>query len=130
MRGEAYHTHPAGRGGGYRPGVGLDPRQLDRLRQWRLGPQRELSLEGDIASLARQVTRQAEHLGGLSAAWGDLCPAAWRDQTQLVALSRGTLNVRARDASVRFQLDRWLRDGGELALIKRCPALLRVKVSG
>lgn len=110
--------------------MALDRQQLERLRQWRLGPPRELSMQEPIAALARQVTRQAEHLGGLSAAWHDLCPSEVRERTQLVSFTRGVLHVRVSDAPTRFQVDRWVRDGGELSLIKRCPALLRVRVAG
>lgn len=113
---------------GLRSPVALDRRQLENLRTWRLGAPKDLSLTADLTSLVQGVKRQTTRFAGLGEAWQALCPAHLSAGTTILSLSRGVLSVRAPDAAARFALDRWLRDGGETELIKRCPTLLRVRL--
>jgi hypothetical protein len=106
----------------------LDRRQLDRLRDQRLGPLKDLGLGDEIASLAREASRQGKRFGGLGEAWNAMCPPELLASTVLQSLTRGVLTVGVADASARFKVDLWLRSGGETELIKRCPTLLRVRL--
>lgn len=104
--------------------------QLDQLRAWRTQPSRDLTLGKEFAQVGQLLRRQERTLGGIGGAWADLAPPALRPKTTLVGLNRGVLTVRVADAPAKFELDRWLRSGGELALIKRCPAgLTKVRLT-
>lgn len=104
-------------------------RQLDRLRSWRVPVARDLTLAGPLGDQARELKRQARTFGSLGAAWQELAPQGPGERASLVSLSRGVLTVRCEDAATRFELDRWLRAGGEIALIKRAAAkLTRVRL--
>lgn len=78
---------------------------------------------------AGNIRRLEKSMGAVATAWQELVPSPLADRTALVGVSRGVLTVRAGDASARFELDRWLRSGGELAVIRRCvTGLTRVRV--
>lgn len=95
---------------------------LDQLRAWRTKPERDLSLTREFAQLGTLLKRQDRSLGGIGSAWAALVPPALRPKTTLISLSRGILTVRVGDAPAKFDLDRWLRCGGELELIRKAPA--------
>lgn len=106
-----------------------DARQLDNLRQWRNRPEKDLSLASPLAEVARDIKRRARSFGSLGAAWQQLTPPDLVERTSLVSLARGILTVRCDDAACKFELDRWLRSGGEVAVIKRAATTLnRVKL--
>jgi hypothetical protein len=52
-------------------------------------------------------------------------PETLRGRTALVGVSRGVLTVKVEDAGTKFELDRFLRSGGEAALVGRVPVGLR-----
>lgn len=72
-----------------------------------------------------EMRRMRRQLSGIAAAWAEVVPAEIAEQVRLEGVTAGVLNVRAADASVRFQLDRFLRAGGEAQLLKRLPAAIR-----
>lgn len=104
-------------------------RRLERLRAWRVRTTDALSIGEQVEALARRLKRTRRDYAGLDLAWDELVPARLTRSDQFVSLSRGILTVRVPDAPVRFELDRWLRAGGELALRRRCPALAKVRLS-
>ena len=69
--------------------------------------------------------RRRRAVGGISAAWVELVPAELAAGAELVGQRSGVLTVRVTDASARFGLDRWLRNGGLAALRARSPSALR-----
>lgn len=107
-----------------------DARLLARLRASRVAPARDLTLAAQMAAQAKDLRKRARSFGALGAAWLDVVPAALRERATLISFARGVLLVRADDDAARFELDRWLRTGGEVSLVKRCPtALLRVRLT-
>ena len=107
----------------------FNKQQYANLRSWRTWPDKAVTLEAEMSRLAATVSRQKRSLGPASTAWLALCPPELLGATVLLACSRGVLTVQCADHAARYELDRWLRSGGELALVKRCPgALLRVKL--
>lgn len=102
---------------------------VKRLQKWRPMRERDLSLTAMLAQTAKGLKRQKKSIGGLGAAWGELVPAGLVEKTSIVSLSRGVLMVRVDDASAKFEVDRWLKCGGETALIaKGGAALVKVRL--
>jgi hypothetical protein len=107
----------------------LTPANLEQLRQSRVRPARDLSIAATMGGIQKQLRQQARSVGGIGDAWVRLVPAGLLEQTSVVGVSRGVLTVRASTAAARFELDRWLKSGGEDALVKGATATLsRVKV--
>ncbi|CAN5757412.1 hypothetical protein BH11PLA1_BH11PLA1_21350 [soil metagenome] len=102
---------------------------IQRLQQWRAGSQRDLAMTGLFTGAAKDIRRRGRAVGGLGAAWAELAPGHLVERTEVVGVSRGVLTIRVADTGSKFELDRWLRCGGETALIERAgAALLRVKL--
>jgi hypothetical protein len=104
---------------------------VERLRTWRGVPTRDLSLAGAFGAARQELKRRSRTLGAVATAWTATLPANLVERTALVGFSRGVLTVRCDDNAARFELDRFLRSGGELELIRRAPAgLARVRLLG
>ncbi len=101
---------------------------LDQLRGWRNRPEPDLGLDKVLGAMQKDLRRRARTLGQASTAWVELVPPDVCRRTALVSLSRSVLTVRVEDAASREELARWLRGGGELALVRRCHGLVRVRV--
>jgi hypothetical protein len=98
---------------------------LERLRAGRNRPERDLSVSGIVASQKKALAKQHRELAGVWASWAAGVPARLLDRTTLVGVSRGVLTVRVADAAARFELDRFLRTGGEIDLVRRAPIGVR-----
>jgi hypothetical protein len=72
-----------------------------------------------------EVRRMRRQLAGIAAAWAEVVPAPLSERVRLEGVTSGVLNVRAADAAVRFELDRFLRSGGERELLRRFPMAIR-----
>lgn len=107
----------------------LHEHRLERLRQRRVKPARDVALTPIISDESRLLRRTQKALAGIAAAWDQSVPAELAGRTVLVSLARGVLTVRVRDAAARFALDRFLRNGGEQTLIHASSTSVRkVKV--
>ncbi|MGD9689260.1 MAG: DciA family protein [Phycisphaerales bacterium] len=107
-----------------------DLQLVARLRALRTPPERDLSVAGPIARAASELKRRATNLGALGPAFDELVPPALRARAHLEGLRRGVLTVRCADSAARYELDRWLRGGGEISLIRRSGArLTRVRAT-
>lgn len=95
-------------------------RGLEQLRTWRNRPERDLTLAEPLAREVKLIRRLERSMGSIATAWQDLVPADVASRTALVGVSRGVLTVRVSDSAARYELDRWLRTGGETAIIRRC----------
>lgn len=103
---------------------------ITQLRRWRTRPDPDLSLAGVMAGQARTIQKLERSTGAAATAWTAAVPPALARHTALISLVRGTLTVRVTDAAARFELDRWLRDGGELQVIRRCvTSLTRIRLT-
>lgn len=66
----------------------------------------------------------------MGVAWEEVVPPQLAAKAEIVRLVRGVLSVRVTDSATRFELDRFLRSGGEAALVRRAAgAIRRVKVA-
>lgn len=99
--------------------------RIERLRTLRTPNRPDPSLGGMFDAAGRSLERDRRRSGGVGAAWGEACPARLVEKTAVRGLSRGVLTVAVRDASTRFEVDRWLRSGGLDSLIAASPAAVR-----
>ena len=90
---------------------------VQRLREARVRPARDLSLARDMDRALREAAALRQSVGGCAAAWASVVPPDLLAHTALEGVSRGVLSVRVPNASTRFALDRFLRSGGERAVI-------------
>ena len=87
----------------------------------------------DLSALMRaqipEIRRMRKNLSGVAAAWNQVVPEPLASCVRLDGVAAGVLNVRVADSAARFELDRFLRAGGEAALLKLMPvAVRRVKI--
>jgi hypothetical protein len=97
---------------------------LQRLREHRLAPERDLSLADSAGAAARELKSRARQVDGLGSAWAESVPPDLLDRTEVLALSRGVLKVRCDDAATLDTLNHWLRAGGQDHLARLAPAAL------
>jgi hypothetical protein len=103
---------------------------LDRLRRFRAQPEFDLSCRETLARIGQQLQRQHRHVGGLGTLWAELLPKDLLDRTRVLGLWRGILKVQCDDSATLHQVDLWLREGGQTALIRQAPTgLSRVKLT-
>lgn len=100
---------------------------LAHLRAYRTRPDRDTSIAAAVRDEAARVEQQRRASAKSDNAWDQLAPDHLRPRARFTSLLRGTLTLKARDAAARFEIDRWLRAGGETALLRRAGAR-RVKV--
>lgn len=91
--------------------------KLMKLRELRVRKDDAPRVDVALAKMADELARVEKKLGGAGGAWASVCPAGLAARTTPVSLARGTLNVEVADAAVRYEVDRWLRAGGEQAVI-------------
>ena len=107
------------------PRTNPDLTSIDRVRQARVRPARDLTLGADIDRAMRDLKKQRRALGGSAAAWNAVIPPELVNKTSLETLSSGVLTVSVPDAATRFVLDRFLRAGGERQVIGASGAAIR-----
>ena len=106
----------------------MDPRlaRLERLRPYRgLFRESDPSIAPVIASIARERKKMAKALGPAVEAWEALVPAPLARACTLVALKGGTLTVETASNAVAFELDRFLRGGGQRDLTEATEGVVR-----
>jgi len=103
---------------------------LAQRRAIRARPGPDHGIAGTLNTLKRQIDRSTRAEGRAEAAWASILPTDLADASRVLGLSRGVLTVRARDASVRYRIDRWLRSGGERRVREAARApITRVRVT-
>lgn len=101
---------------------------LARLRERRTIPARDLTLASPMAAIARDL-RHKMASSGVGAAFLKLAPSQIVSFTTVVGVKSGVLQLRPHNTATRYGLDRWLRTGGEAALVRMAPtAITRVKL--
>ncbi|BAM03582.1 DciA family protein [Phycisphaera mikurensis] len=108
-----------------------DPEErLQRVRGFRVRPERDESLGFLAAAFQREVARPHKQLAGLVGVWNELVPPAVAGRTRLESLTRGTLSVAVDSSATLDVLDRLLRGGLRVEIIKanRGPALRRIRL--
>ena len=109
------------------PGPAADRRLawLERMRPFRARHDRDVSMEGALQSLERQLREQHNAVGDIIDVWNELAPPAVRDIAIIAGVSQGTLTIAVATSGASYELSRMLRDGLERDMMKRLPA--RVK---
>lgn len=98
---------------------------IANLRKSRLRPERDMTMSRDLAAVADETRRAAKSLAGVGPAWAQACPPELLERTRVESLHRAVLTIAVDDTSAKYLLDRWLREGGEAALIRLSPAAVR-----
>lgn len=117
-----------------RPRISFQPRdpaeRLERVRASRIRSERDEGLGFLVLGFQRDVARPHKQLAALVEAWDELVPAPLAERTRLEGLLRGTLTVAVDSSSTLDSLDRLLRAGLRVTLIKANsgPALRRIKL--
>lgn len=102
---------------------------LRRLREFRNPRPRDLTITDAVRQVERETKKKVRSIGGVALAWETVVPPALRGRAAPVTLSRGVLTVRAADAAARFELDRFLRAGGDAALARAAGvAIKKIKI--
>jgi len=107
----------------------LTSRSLENLRQRRgKGFTRDLTLTVPMASLAKELKSKMAS-AGVGVAFLKAAPSQVAAYTTVVGVRSGVLQLRPHNTATRYALDRWLRSGGESAMVRACPtAISRVKL--
>lgn len=103
---------------------------MNRLRQWRTRPDRDLSLGFLRDQFKREVEKPYKQLHAIAEIWAELVPASLSEHVRLESLARGVLRVAVDSSSALYELDRLLRGGVEQELIRqhKGPAFRCVKL--
>jgi hypothetical protein len=101
-----------------------------RTRDARVRTPYDTSIARDMDEALRELRKLQRAVGGAASAWSQVVPPELAERCRLIGVSRGTLEVRVPDAATRFALDRFLRSGGERAVIAAsAPGLQRIRVT-
>lgn len=117
-----------------RPLASFGPRdpadRLARVRQSRVRADPDQSLDFLAKTFQRDVARPHKQLASLTEVWEALVPAPVVARTALEGLSRGTLSVAVDSSATLDALDRLLRSGLKVEIIRahRGPAIRRIKL--
>jgi hypothetical protein len=106
----------------------LTQRTLANLRDRRRPYKPDLTLAGPLAAITKELkTKMAS--AGVGSAFIKLAPREVASFTTVVGVRSGVLQLRPHNTAARYALDRWLRSGGEAALVRGCPTTIsRVKL--
>lgn len=92
--------------------------RLERARQGRSLPKRDLSLGFLAEQFKRDVAKPYKQLGDLAELWRELLPATLVEKSRLVGLRSGVLHVEVDNPAAHFEIDRLLRSGLQKQLIQ------------
>lgn len=106
----------------------FNPHHLDKLRAWRTAPGKDLTIAKEMGELMKQAKAQSRGLGDAADAWEKVVPPAIGASCELKHIKRGVLTVVPPNASVRFTLDAWLRNGGEKALVQASRSVTKIRL--
>lgn len=102
----------------------MDPREraaierLERLRPSRAIRERQPDTTRLFASAAREQKRAAKALGGVAEVFEAVVPPELASSCSLAGMRGGLLTIEVSSSAARYALDRFLRDGGEAALVR------------
>lgn len=111
------------------PLVGAVAQRIERLRINRVRPDRAAPASSELQKIARNLRRDRVRLAGVGGAFLEHCPPRLAARAGIASLNHGVLTITADDSPTRFELDRWLRNGGDRLIISNSrAAIARVKV--
>lgn len=97
---------------------------VERVRAARVRAARDLTMGREMDWALRDLAKQRRSVTGCGAAWNAVVPEEVGRKASLEGLVRGVLTVRVPDAATNFALQRFLRGGGERALIGAAKAAI------
>ena len=98
---------------------------LQRLRQWRNRPPRDLTLSGLSEYVDRAFVKPSKHLGQFVELWERHGPQALAPRTALAKFHRGVLTVHVADSATLYELDRLVRGGLQRQIASEAKTTLR-----
>jgi len=99
---------------------------LEDRRGWRVRPERDMTIVKERGTQIRQLGARQKQGERACAAWEAAAPALLRASCEVKGTRAGVLSIRPANSGTRFQLDRWLKGGGEALL--RSGGVTRVKL--
>lgn len=102
-----------------------DARQLERLRRLRVESRPDPGLGPEFERAAASLRRSETGVGRIAGAWEAVCPRELIERTRIARFSGGVVTIIVPDAAARYELDRFLRSGGERAFIEASPTPVR-----
>lgn len=100
--------------------------QLALLRTHRVWARPQQSIGPLVDAIRKDLAARANASAGLDDAWARLAPPELLSSATVGALSAGgILTLRAANASAKYEIEVWLRAGGEAALRSACTRTLR-----
>jgi hypothetical protein len=107
----------------------LAAHRIEALRSWRVRPERTRAAGGFIDTMARKARRSQREVGGFADAWADCVDPKIAAQTRILSFRGGVATIGASSASMRWVIDRELRNGLLAKLRATCPmAVSNVRV--
>jgi len=104
-------------------------REIERLRELRQRPQRDLSITGIVRSMSDTARKTQKRLGAIIELWEELLPPELAARTRIQHIRGGTLHVHVDSSATSYELDRLLREGLERELRSRYRGtLMRVRL--
>lgn len=102
---------------------------LERARQSRVKPARDLSLAEEIDTQARLIRSVQKGIAKVTIAWDQILVGSGLPDELLARVSvksyrRGILTIRVRDSGTQYLLARFLRAGGEAKLARLAPVVV------
>lgn len=86
-------------------------KELEQLRNHRVPVERDLSIGSLVAEQSKYAQQTRAQLGQFIDIWYQLVPTDVRYRSAIRAFKRGVLTVEVESASMRYELDRRLREG-------------------
>ena len=106
----------------------LTPRTLANLRERRGSYKPDLTLAGPLSAITKDLKARMAS-SGVGSAFIKLAPREVASFTTVVGVRSGVLQLRPHNTAARYALDRWLRSGGERALVAAVAGgVVRVKL--
>lgn len=102
---------------------------VERARQDRVRPTRDLSLADEIDTQARLIRSVQKGISKAAIAWdqvlaGSGLPDELLARVMVKSYRRGVLTIRVRDSGTQYLLARFLRAGGEAKLARLAPVVV------
>lgn len=99
--------------------------RLGRLRAGRVKPDWATVMGGEVEKVRKELDKRVRGTTQLTEAWRELAPPELVDHAWPTGIARGTLKIAVEGAAFRYTLERWLKGGGQQALLSRCSASVR-----
>lgn len=80
---------------------------------------------GEVEKVRKELEKRVRATGQLAEAWYELAPPQLVDHARPTGVARGTLRLEVDAPVFRYRLERWLKGGGQRALLERCSSSVR-----